>query len=388
MAKKSDLIYKDMVNKDLAYPGIYMAELMQDINGKIKVYVPSVMNRPTTVSELESLPEAVWCAYNLESCDIANAEKPMWVMFEAGDVKRPVIVSYTVIGGAEGSSGSNTGSSSTTSATYTSVSGGNWITKWTCTVYGGEGDDNGICGWNGINYNTISGCHVAIPMSCITGTDSNFPEFSRGYGTVLEVRNPDNGNTVVAVVADCGNFGPNGTYNNTAALDLPPNTQRALGIFTSHSIEYRVIGYIDSWNGEQLSLSDFVTNTTSSSGATNIVTEAQKYLGVPYVWGGSSPNGFDCSGLVQYVYAQCGKNIPRVAADQYHQSNKVSRDQLQPGDLVFFTGSNGSSSNPGHVGIYIGNNEFIHSPSSGKTITITSLDNSYYSSTYVGAGRY
>lgn len=111
MARISDLIYKDMVNKDLAYPGIYMAELMQDINGKIKVYVPSVMNRPTTVSELESLPEAVWCAYNLESCDITNAEKPMWVMFEAGDVKRPVIVSYTVVGGAGNNGISNSGSS-------------------------------------------------------------------------------------------------------------------------------------------------------------------------------------------------------------------------------------------------------------------------------------
>lgn len=111
MARISDLIYKDMVNKDLAYPGIYMAELMQDINGKIKVYVPSVMNRPTTVNELESLPEAVWCAYNLESCDITNAEKPMWVMFEAGDVKRPVIVSYTVVGDAGNNGISNSGSS-------------------------------------------------------------------------------------------------------------------------------------------------------------------------------------------------------------------------------------------------------------------------------------
>lgn len=134
-----------------------------------------------------------------------------------------------------------------------SSSSGDWITKWTCTIYGHtSGDDNGICGWNGINYHNIKGCHVAIPMNCITGSDSNFPEFSGKYGTVLEVKNPKNNKTVKAVVADCGNFGPNGKYNHTTALDLPPNTQNALDIHDNQSIHYRVVGHIDSWDGSQL----------------------------------------------------------------------------------------------------------------------------------------
>ena len=97
-----------------------------------------------------------------------------------------------------------------------------------------------------------------------------------------------------------------------------------------------------------------------------IVATAMKYLGVPYVWGGTTPYGFDCSGLVQYVYAENGISIPRVTYTQQAAATPVSFDDLQPGDLVFW----GYSAY--HVGIYIGNGQYIHSPSPGKSVCIQS----------------
>ena len=104
-----------------------------------------------------------------------------------------------------------------------------------------------------------------------------------------------------------------------------------------------------------------------------------RYLGTPYVYGGASPGGFDCSGFVMYVFAQVGVSLPHNAAAQYGSGMPVSRDQLQPGDLVFFNGL-------GHVGIYIGGGSFIHSPHTGDVVKISTLSG-WYSSTWVGARR-
>jgi cell wall-associated NlpC family hydrolase len=111
-----------------------------------------------------------------------------------------------------------------------------------------------------------------------------------------------------------------------------------------------------------------------------VVGVAMQYLGVPYVWGGTSPGGFDCSGFVMFVYAQMGVSLPHHAADQFNYGTPVSRDQLEPGDLVFFDGL-------GHVGIYIGGGQFIHAPHTGDVVKISGLDDSWYAATYVGARR-
>ena len=117
--------------------------------------------------------------------------------------------------------------------------------------------------------------------------------------------------------------------------------------------------------------------------ANSIVSLSMNYIGVPYVFGGTSPYGFDCSGYVQYVFANAGISIPRTADVQYDFGTPISTTDLVSGDLVFFsTYTYGAS----HVGIYLGDNKFIHA-SSSRGVTIDSLGSSYWSSHYIGARR-
>ena len=128
---------------------------------------------------------------------------------------------------------------------------------------------------------------------------------------------------------------------------------------------------------------NYIAGNTSSK-ADKIVATAKKYIGVPYVWGGESPKGFDCSGYVQYVFKMHGISLNRTTETQYKHGSYVSKSNLKPGDLVFF--QNTYRAGISHVGIYIGSGQFIHA-SSSKGVTISNLSSSYYTSHYYGARR-
>ncbi len=110
-----------------------------------------------------------------------------------------------------------------------------------------------------------------------------------------------------------------------------------------------------------------------------------KLLGAPYVWGGSSPSGFDCSGFVWYAARQAGKSIGRGMLGEFNSGPHPSRDELKPGDLVFF--QNTYSAGLSHNGIYVGNNQFVHAADEAAGVTISSLATAYWSSHWFGATR-
>ena len=114
---------------------------------------------------------------------------------------------------------------------------------------------------------------------------------------------------------------------------------------------------------------------------TRAATLANRLLGVPYRVGGSSPDGFDCSGLVVYVYRELGVRLPRTAAEQRATLPRVPVEALAPGDLVFF------STPEDHVGIYLGGGEFVHAPGSGRGVERARLDSPYFLLGYAGGGR-
>lgn len=129
-----------------------------------------------------------------------------------------------------------------------------------------------------------------------------------------------------------------------------------------------------SWNGSR------------SMAGSKIVEKAKEYLGTRYIYGGTTPRGFDCSGLTYYVFDQFGYTLNRTAAGQASQGVFVSKAELAIGDLVMFAGVNGKGT-ISHVGIYVGNNQFIHSTRPGSTVQITSLSSSYYAERYATARR-
>lgn len=106
-------------------------------------------------------------------------------------------------------------------------------------------------------------------------------------------------------------------------------------------------------------------------------------VGVPYRYGGSNPSGFDCSGLVQYSYSRVGKQLPRTTGQLWTSTRSVGRHELRTGDLLFFR-IDGKMS---HVGLYLGGQRFVHAPSSGRKVSVASLDSPFYDAAFTRAGR-
>ncbi len=122
------------------------------------------------------------------------------------------------------------------------------------------------------------------------------------------------------------------------------------------------------------------TVVPASGYSSQVVSIAMSYLGVPYVWGGSTPSGFDCSGLVMYAFAQLGISLPHSSYAMWNYGTPVPSDQLQPGDIVFFDGL-------GHVGLYIGGGEFVDAPYTGAFVRVDSLTTGWAAANYDGARR-
>jgi cell wall-associated NlpC family hydrolase len=168
------------------------------------------------------------------------------------------------------------------------------------------------------------------------------------------------------------------------------NDLKTLGYFTYHtstgyfgSITKQAVTKFQSDNG--LAVDGIVGKYTASAIKSRLVLKtANSYLGVPYVYGGTSPSGFDCSGFTHYVMLKNGITIPRTAAAQYNVGTWISKSNLKPGDLVFFTTT---STSVAHVGIYLGNNKFIHASTGASKIIVSDLSNTYYAQHYVGAKR-
>lgn len=172
--------------------------------------------------------------------------------------------------------------------------------------------------------------------------------------------------------------------------DTSYSSQRVLSAGTSVTIT----GESGNWYRVSFSGSEgYVYKTYLSTGSVSsnasegarIVATAKNYLGVPYVYGGTSPSGFDCSGFVYYVYRQCGYSITRTATAQNGDGYYVSRSSLQPGDIIIFY--NSAMSGIGHAGIYIGDNQFIHASSGSGKVVISSLSSTYYNTHYYSARR-
>ena len=201
------------------------------------------------------------------------------------------------------------------------------------------------------------------------------------------------GTTVQEVQQQLANLG----YNISADGKFGPRTQKAIQAFQrENGLEidglvgpntYAKLFGVEAPAAEEEPQETAVYDEEISRGsnliARRIMSTALQYIGVPYVFGGTSPDyGFDCSGYVQYVYAMAGIDLPRTADVQYECGYEVSKDQLIPGDLVFFeTYEPGAS----HVGIYIGNGEFVDSTDGG--VTVESLYSDYRMSCYYGARR-
>ena len=244
------------------------------------------------------------------------------------------------------------------------------------TITGSNGN------WYAVNYNGQNGYVCKDYMTTSKPGGSSQPTAQDGYikGNSVRLRSgPGTGYSIL------------GAYNNGQALtitgtsgDWTSVTINGLKGYVSSAYVTTTKPTVESPANPSGTDNGSGTNTANPTGAL-VVETAKKYLGYPYVYGGMSPSGFDCSGFVGYVYKQCGYSLKRVASDIYYNNGtRVEKANLQPGDLVFFSNS---SEYLGHVGIYIGGNQFIHASSSTVGVIISDLTSSYYLSHYVGAKR-
>ena len=163
--------------------------------------------------------------------------------------------------------------------------------------------------------------------------------------------------------------------------DFGPETENAVRSFqTDRGLE--VDGIVGSATYRALMNKEMPPNR-SNSVVRNVMRAAYSVIGTPYVFGGTTPYGFDCSGFTQYAFARAGVYLPRMADSQFYSGRQISMSQLRPGDLIFFTTYEAGAS---HVGIYVGNGNFIHAGTS-TGVTVSSAFTGYWGARYYGACR-
>ena len=257
----------------------------------------------------------------------------------------------------------------------------------------------------GTNYSVIGNLKKGASATVVSNSNGwSKIKYGSGYGYISSQytsgSKPSGGDTSTPSVSG------KTMYCNVSGLNVRSGKGTSYSVIgsLSHGQSATVVDTSDSWykikygNGYGYASSKYLSSTKpdgstdvtppvtdAPTNGSEIVNYAKRFLGLPYVYGGNGPDSFDCSGFTKYVYKHFGKNLPRTSADQYAKAKKISKSNLQPGDLVFFT--NGGSS-VGHVAIYMGNGKIIHAANPKRGVCTDSLNSTYYTQHYVGSGRY
>lgn len=173
----------------------------------------------------------------------------------------------------------------------------------------------------------------------------------------------------------------NGIYNETTMISVE-SFQKSRGLEPTGIAEQKTLLELYTLHNTYVAERNALSRREA---ANKLVEYAKQFLGVKYVWSGSTPKGFDCSGFTRYIFKAFGVDLEHSASSQFKSGEEVSKSDLQVGDLVFFSTY---KPGPSHVGIYIGSNKFIHASSGSKKVVITDLNSSYYSRRYLGARRF
>ena len=312
-----------------------------------------------------STSSSILGTYNSGTTMTITGAENGWTKVTIGGVSGYIRSDYVSGGGADSKAGyiKGTGVRMRSGASTTSSILGVYNTGTKMTITGESGN------WYKVSYSGRDGYVSKDYMTTTKPGNGGGSTSQTGYIKGNDVRLRSGAGTNYSIL---------GTYNNGTPLTITGTS----GNWTAVTIN-GVKGYVNS---------TYVTTTKSDGGSKpsgsigeTIVATAKQYMGAPYVYGGMSPSGFDCSGFVNYVYKLCGYSMSRVASSIYNNNGTyVEKANLQLGDLVFFASN---SSSIGHVGIYIGNGQFIHSSSGAGCVVISDLSSSYYLKNYVGAKR-
>ena len=234
-------------------------------------------------------------------------------------------------------------------------------------------------GWYKVDYNTVEGYMSSEYLTVSTQADVTI-----GYGLVQA-----DGSTLNV------RSGPGTSYDKVATL----SDNAVVTIVGINNGWYKIktssgtVGYVSSEYmvtckdsaGSRGDGTTAVATTSNSSMGQQVVAYAKQFMGVPYVYGGNGPNSFDCSGFTSYIYRHFGYTLNRTASTQLSNGTAVSKSELQPGDLVFFRYN--TSYPASHVGIYIGNGQFIHASTNKYQVQIDQLNTGHYANVYIAARR-